>query len=316
MNFTQWKAHAKKGAVSKVTYICGDQTVLRELVVQDIKDILQVPNTEYLSLEPTDAFWELASQYSLDANANRMIVIRDADKIEDWSGLETWLAFSRSNPNNYIVFVSNLSDAPSVYSRGKRVQYVNHIEVIRTKGKFIKCSQPNDDDLISWAESFGLTSNVASYLVERTSGDTSLMYNVLQKVYIWNGSPNVRVIDLLCNEQALDSFADYLILRQKPTAYLALQSMSQMDKDKIISRLDYRLDMLMEIARLARKRMYAGDIAATTGIKIYLVNRFLPIVKDYDEQKIRYCRQILSLVDGALRDGAKTGVWEVLITLW
>lgn len=316
MNFTQWKAHAKKGAVSKVTYICGDQPVLRELVLQDIKDILQVPITEYLSVEVTDSFWELASQYSLDANANRMIVVRAADKIEDWSGLETWLAFSRSNPNNYLVFISTQADAPSVYAKGKRVQYVEHIEVIRTKGKFIKCSQPNDEDLISWSQSYGLTDNVASYLVERTSGDTALMFNVLQKVHIWNGSPNIRVIDLLCNEQALDSFADYLILRQKPTAYLALQSMSQADKDKIISRLDYRLDMLMEIARLARKRMYAGDIAASTGIKVYLVKRFLPIAKDYDEQKIKYCRQILSLVDGALRDGAKTGVWETLITLW
>jgi hypothetical protein len=62
--------------------------------------------------------------------------------------------------------------------------------------------------------------------------------------------------------------------------------------------------------------MYVGDIAATTGIKIYLVKRFMPVVKDYDDSKIRYCRQILTMIDGVHRDGAKVGIWETLITLW
>ncbi len=316
MNFTQWKSHASKKAVSKVTYICGDQSVLREIVIEDIKSILEVPVTDYLSVDSSESFWELASQYPLDANANRMVVVRDAEKIQDWSTLEVWLSFSKTNPNNYLVFVSAQSDAPSLYTKGKRTQYVEHIELIRTKGKFIRCSQPNNDDLVSWANSYGLTDNTSKHLVERTSGNTSSMVNVLQKVHIWNGAPNVKVIDLLCAEQALDSFADYLVQGQKATAYLALQTMSQADKDKIISKLDYRLDTVMEIARLARRRMYAGDIAASTGIKVYIVKKFLPVVNQYDETKIKYCRQVLALIDGHLRDGAKVGVWETLITLW
>lgn len=316
MNFTQWKAHASKKAVSKVTYICGDQPVLRELVIQDIKTILDVPVTDYLNVDYTDPFWELASQYPLDLSANRLVVVRNAEKITDWQTLAVWLSFSRINPNNYLVFVSEQSDGPTFFAKGKKAGYLEHIELIRSKGKFIKCSQPNDEDLISWAQSFGLSNSVAMYLVERVSGDTALMHSVLKKIHIWNGSPNIRVIDLLCEEQALDSFVDYLILNQKATAYLAIQSMEPSDRDKIISKLDYRLDMLMEISRLARRRMYAGDIAAQTGIKVYLVKRFLPVVKDYDERKIKYCRQIISLVDGALRNGAKVGVWETLITLW
>ncbi len=315
MNFTQWRAHAKKQAVSKVTYICGDQPVLRELVLEDIKNILEVPVTDYISVDTTEPFWELASQYPLDNKVNRLVVVRDADKVEDWKTLETWLKFSRNNPN-YLVFLSTQSDAPAVFNKGKKVQYLEHIEIIRTKGKFIKCSQPNDEDLVTWAIEYGLSSNVAEHLIERVSADVSSMFNTLKKVHIWNGSPNTKVIDLLCEEQALDSFADYLTLLDKPTAYLALQSTSQADRDKIISRLDYRLDMLMEIGKLARRRMYAGDIAAQTGIKVYLVKRFIPVVKDYDERKIKYCRQLLALIDSALRDGAKVGVWETLITLW
>jgi hypothetical protein len=318
MNFNQWRGHAAKGSVAKVTYVCGDQDALVELVIQDIKDILQVPATDYVAMDAAheQSMWSLASQYPLDPNANRLTVVRNADRIEDWSSLAAWVANSRSNPKNYLLFVSNASDAPALWGKGKRIGYADHIELIRTKGKFIKCSMPNDEDLVSWAQSYGLSKNVAMHLTERTSGDTALMLNVLRKVHIWSSSPSTKVIDLLCEEQALDSFADYLILRDKQTALLALRTMSEDDRAKIVSRLDRRLDMLTEMSKYVRKRMYAGDIAATTGIKIYLVKRFMPVVKDYDDRKIRYCRQILALVDGAVNDGVKIGAYEALIGLW
>jgi DNA polymerase III delta subunit len=318
MNFNQWKGHAAKGSVAKVTYVCGDQSALIELVIKDIKEILAVPATDYINLDAGQhqSVWEQASLYPLDPSSNRLIVVRNAEKIEDWSSLAAWLANSKINPNNHLLFVSNQADAPVLWSKGKKTGYQDYIELIRTKGKFIRCSMPNDEDLVSWAQTYRLTKSVAEHLVERTSGDTALMLNVLRKVHIWNSSPNTKVIDLLCEEQALDSFADYLILRDKKTAYIALQTMSDDDRAKIVSRLDYRLDMLTEIGKYVRKRMYAGDIAATTGIKVYLIKRFAPVVKDYDERKIRYCRQVLALVDGAVNDGVKIGAYEALITLW
>jgi len=318
MNFNQWKGYADKSAVSKVTYCCGDQPALIEIVLDDIKNILQVPVTDYIDIDAkTDgSMWEAASQYPLDPDANRLVVVRNSEYIQDWSGLEEWLKQSRNNPNNYLLFLSYSSDAPANYIKGKRVNYQGHIELIRTKGKFIKCSQPNDEDLVKWCKSFGLSEVSASYLTERTSGDTSVILNVLRKVHVWNGSPSPKALELLCQEQALDSFADYLILRDKKAASTALLTMSDEDKGKIISRLDHRLDVVMEIGYCVRKRMYAGDIAASTGIKIFLVKRFMNISKEYDNKKIKYCRQLLAMIDGVVRDGVKVGAWETLITLW
>jgi len=318
MNFNQWKGHAEKLSVSKITYCCGDQTALVEIVVDDIRNILNVPITDYIEIDAKSniSMWEAASQYPLDPNVNRLVVVRNAEAINDWEPLYEWFAATRGNTSNYLLFVSYQSDAPAVFAKGKRTSYEDHIEFIRTKGKFIKCSQPNDEDLVKWALSYGLSQQAAQHLVDRSSGDTSVMLEVFHKVHVWNGSPNVRAIDLLCDEQALDSFADYLILRDKPTAYLALQAASPEDRAKIITRLDYRLDMMMEIGKYVRRRMYAGDIAATTGIKIYLVKRFTPVVKDYDDRKIRQHRQLLAMIDAASKDGAKVGVWETLIALW
>jgi DNA polymerase III delta subunit len=318
MNFNQWKNYADKQAVSKVTYVCGDQPALVELVVEDIVNILQVPVTDFVELDAkTDnMLWEKASQYPLDPAANRLTIVRNAEAVQSWSELTDWLSQSRANPSNYLLLVSNQSDAQAIFAKGKRVGYTEHIELIRTKGKFIKCSQPNDEDLINWARRYGLTASGAQHIVERTSGDTSLMLDVFRKLNVWNGAPSNKALDLLCEEQALDSFADYLILRDKKSAIMALKTMSEEDKAKIITRLDYRLDTVMEIARHVRRRMYAGDISAATGIKIYIVKRFTAISKEYDDKKIRYCRQLLALIDSALKDGAKVGVWETLVTLW
>jgi hypothetical protein len=318
MNFNQWQKYAAKNDVARVTYCCGNEETLVELVVSDIKRILDVDATNYINIDlPKSApLWELASQYPLDPKANRLVVVRNAEQFDDWTGLTDWVANARINPRNYIVFVSYASDAPAIFVRGKKQSYVDYIELIRTKGKFIKCSTPNDEDLMLYIQSSGLSKLSAEFLIERTSGDVNAIFDVLKKIDVWNGSPTPKALSLLCEEQALDSFADYLILRDKRSAYLSLTNMSEEDKSKIISRLDYRLDTLMEIGRCVRRRMFDGDIAAATGVKIYLIKRFKSVVKDYDDRKIRYCRQLLTMIDGIQRDGANTGTWEALITLW
>lgn len=316
MNFSQWKGYAAKQDVSKITYICGEQTALVELVIADIVDILQVPSTDFISVEGTAPIWELASQYPLDPESNRLILVRDAELIEDWTGLHYWLSSSRVNPKNYVILVSNEPDAPSIFSKGKKVGYEEHIETIKTKGKFIRCSMPNDNDLVAWVESFGLTKTSAEYLVNRLSGDVESLLNVVRKTTVWEGSPSPKALGLLCDELALDSFADYIIAKDKKNAYLALEVMSEEDKLKALVHLNYKLNNLYEISTCLKKRMFDNDIASNTGIKIYIVKQLKAFAKDYDNNKIKYCRQLIAMTDSALRDGARIGVMETLITLW
>lgn len=318
MNFNQWRNYAAKGDVSKITYICGDQPTLVEIVLDDIKKILDVPVTDYMSVDASQGVnvWDIASQYPLNPEGNRLTVVRNADKFSDWDDLSAWLSVSRNNPKNFLVFVSALPDAPGVFDRGKKVSYASHIELIRAKGKLIKCSKPNDEDLIKWCESSGLSNESAQFVVERTSGDVSAILSVLKKVKVWKGSPNKNAVALFCEEQALDSMADYLILGEKRAALLALQDIKPDEYSRVISRLDTRLDYMLDINRCVIRRMYANDIAQATGIKIYLVNKFKSVAKDYDFGKVKQRRQVITLIDSHLRSGAKTGLMEALVALW
>jgi DNA polymerase III delta subunit len=318
MNFNQWRNYAEKKDVSKVTYVCGEQNSLVELVIDDIKSILQVPATDYASVDAScsDNVWEIASQYPLDPNTNRLTIVRNADKLNSWNELSEWLAHSRNNPKNFLLFVSNLSDAPSVFSKGKRVGYFEHIELIRSKGKLVKCSTPNEEDLISWIQSYGLSRDSSQFLAARTSSNISQILMVLKKVRIWNGSPNKNALALLCDDLALDSFADYLILQDKQAAFKSLKTMDSQDVQRTIARLDSRLDMMLDLQRCLVRRMYDGDIAQATGIKIFLIKKFKHVAKDYTFAKVKQRRQLLAIIDAHLRNGAKVGILESLITLW
>lgn len=316
MNFTQWKGHAAKKDVARVTYVCGDEYTLIELVLKDIKDILDAPITDYIDVDYSAKFWDMISQVPLDPHVNRLVVVRKAELIQDWEPLYEWYSISRANPKNFLVFVSQQSDGPATFNKGKKVAYLDHIEFIRSKGKFIKCTQPNENDLVIWGKSFGLTEDAAQYLVQRTSLNVNSMYNVLKKVRIWNGSPNPKALALLCDELALDSFTDYLMLRDKAKAHLALTTMTDAEKFYIPVKLDRQLDTIMQISNYVQRRVYAQDIASATGIKIYTIKKLSPLVKDYDIKKIQYCRQLLTMVDSVARQGARTGVWETLISLW
>lgn len=317
MNFNQWKTHAAKKNVSRVTYCCGEEQTLVELVLQDIKSILDVPDTDYVEVDASSDFWATASIYPLDDTVNRLVVIRNAEKVISWQYLAEWLIQSKNNPQTYLLFLSYDADAPSIYSKGKRVQYQEHIDLIRTKGKFIKCSTPNDEDMLNWVRgSSNLSEPTAKHLLDRAAGDIDTIYSVLKKLDVWQGSPNSKVIDLLCPANPTESFVDAIVLRNRQEAFTALAQMTDEDKSKIIARLDARLDMIYELGKHVRRRTYHGEIAASTGIKIFLVKKFANASVDYDFKKVKHCRQVLAVVDAAYRQGVKTGLWETIIALW
>jgi len=316
VNFNQWKTHAEKSSVAKVTYCCGDQTALVEIVVDDIRRILDVPATDYVEVSGSseELIWDALAAYPLDPSANRLILVRDCDQISDWTLFFDWFSASRGKSSTYLLLVSYASDAPCTYVKGKKSGYVEHIEFIKSKGKLIKCSQPNEEDLLSWAQSYGLSQASAQHLIHRVAGDTSSMLDVFRKVHLWRGSPNTKVIDLLCEDKPLDSFVDNLLLGDKKAA--AKTDFHEEDFGKVINQLDKRLDVILEITKYVVRRVYPSDIATSTGINVFIVKKYTPLVKDYNVSKIKQRRQLLAILDSKYKEGVKEGLWEVLIALW
>src|SRR6188768_688344 len=102
-SYAQWRHSADKGQVARVTWLCGDQRILVEEVIEETKRLLGVSEFDYVPLSAESdslvAIWDAAYQFSLDPEASRLVLVREADKITEWSALARWFADSRHMVN-------------------------------------------------------------------------------------------------------------------------------------------------------------------------------------------------------------------------
>lgn len=318
-NYSQWRASADKGQVAKVTWLCGDQRVLVEEVIEQTKKILDVSDFDYITLwAESDSelmLWDSAYQYPLEPEAKRFIVVRQADSIKNWIPLEKWVADSKFLGATYLMFVSDEADYP--ISQGAEQEYSPHIEFIKQKGKLVKCSMPKQADVIAWIKrNSKLNDFSANFLYERCGSDLSAVANVCRKSQMFKADPGSQVLAELSREYASQDFSDCLIYQNKKAAMLDLPNIPESDYSRIVGQLYSKLDLLYALHRAGPNFSTTRELSEATGIKIFLVTKYLQASKDYDRSKVTACRNILTVVDDALQRNAVTGVMELLVAMW
>jgi DNA polymerase III delta subunit len=316
--YTQWRAGADKGDLRRVTWVCGDQGVLVDEVVQTIRTRL-ASTGESLAFtagtDPEPVIWAAANQFPLQPGATRLIVIRSAEKITTWEPLTRWLTQTRALTTSYLLFVAAQPDFAASTVDGKRTGLLPHLELIKNRGRIVRCATPNDHDAITWARRRApISESAARHLLTRTGGDLTAAGAVLDKLALFP-APTITPagIDALVEPAPASSFTDALLAGDKPAALRAATAMTDRDTAAAISLLDTRLDTLAALCTATRAGQSAREII---GINPYLVRQYLPIGRHYDPRRCVYARRVLAVCDGALRRGARTGVIEALVALW
>lgn len=320
--FTQWRAWASKGDLRKVTYVCGDEPFLVERVVEDIRSIVNPPTTDYVVYDAgstvDSAIWVEALHAPLDPQANRLVVVRSAERFQDWAFLSQWFIITKNSSSIYLVFVSNEPDVPTTLAAdGKSYKTTDYIELIQSKGRVVKCSLPAEEDLANWlVDDYGLSYESADFLVKHASGNLHSMINVCRKAKVFNASPRPAILAQLCAEESHDTFVDSLIVGDKKSAMRAIRDLDESAYSRQIGMLDSRLELIQDLASLEAKRLSLREMCAEPGMKPFLVRKFLPCAKKYSEAKVAYCRQLLVIADHAIQSGARKGVLETLVAMW
>ncbi len=319
-NYSQWRVSADKGQVAKVTWLCGDQRILVEEVIEETKKILNVSEFDYLPLsaesDPEMAIWDSAYQYSLDPEGSRLTLVRQADFIKDWSPLEKWLQDSKNLSSNYLLFVSDEADYPT-NSDLKNPEILPHIEMIRRRGKAVRCSMPSQAEVIAWIKRNSTFSDYsANFLFDRCGSDLAAVANVCKKSKLFKADPGSQVISQLSDEYASQSFADSLIFLNKKQALLELPNIPITDYSRVVGQLYSRLDTLYALHKAGPNFNTTRELAEATSIKLFLVTKYLQAAKSYDVTKVTNCRNTLTVIDDALQRNATDGAMELLVSLW
>lgn len=317
--YAQWRTAADKGEVRRVTWVCGEQVVLVEEVVDTIRDLLKASDLDFVSLvageDPDREIWAAAHQFPMVPGANRLIQVRNAERVKRWEPLEEWIAASRTLPNSFLLFISRDPDIPVTSVEGKKVPKP-WIEAMRApKGHVVRCAMPNEHDATAWAKRRGpLDEEMARYLLTRAGGNLALAASVCAKLNLCDARvPGPKVIDELCREVPTDQFVESVLLLKKRDALLAAAGMDARDYRRAILTLDHRLDLLATLNRALRTGQTVRDLV---GVPPFLVRQFWPVAKHYDERRCLYNRQLLAVVDSAHKIGARDGVLEAIVALW
>lgn len=318
--YAQWRTSLDKGKVAKVTWVCGDQRVLVEEVVEDTKKFLEITEFDYVSLsaqtDSTLAIWDSVYQYSLSPDANRLVVVRDAESVSDWSPLDRWFIDSKNIVGTYLLLVSNQHDYP-VDPQSKSGDLLPHTELIRAKGKVVKCSMPSDEELFNWIKRNSRFSDMsARYLIGRTDRDLVSIMNICRKSMMFSSDPGQHVISQLTKQISHRGFSDCLLFGDKKAALLELEHLPVEEYTREVSSLYSRLGALSTLWKSVPNFNSSKELVQATGLKAYLVYKYSAIAKNYDPTKVSKCRNVLTIVDDALQRRATDGAMELLVALW
>lgn len=319
--YAQWRHAADKGEVRRVTFVCGDQRVLAEEVVDTVRELVKPGELDYLPYvagEDRDLeIWAAAHQYPLTPGAPRLVTVRSAQKLRDWKPLTGWLqAAGRALSTSHLLFVSDDPDVPYDVVAGKRVARAHIAAMKAPKGHVVRCGMPNEVDAVSWVRrrSPGLDEEMARYLLVRVGGNLMQAGAVAAKLALFErGNPGPKVIDQLTREAPADDLVTSLVAGNKRAALLAAAGIDPGEYRRVVTLLDRRLDLMSVIGRAARTGLGPREVL---GHPPYLVRQFWPYARHYDERRCAQSRRVLAVVDEVLSTGARDGVLEALIALW
>lgn len=310
--FTQWRTAADRGIVKRITWVCGSEVVLREEVIDFIRSKVKPEPGDYIALDASDTperdVWAACNQYPADPSAPRLVLVRDAERLKNEDPFLSWIGEMRLMPTVYLVFVA---DEPDLDTNKP------HLAAIRDSGTIVRCATPNEDDLVKWVQRRArgrITVNDAHHLLTRVGGDLGKAANVLAKAAVFEGTVTESAIDLLVSESPGAEFADLLVQLRKQQALLAAEAVARDDYPRMIGLLDVRLDLLSRLNRQIRNRATMRDMARET--PAFVVHQLLPAAREYDDSRVRRCRQVLAVVDDGVRSGARDGALEALVACW
>jgi DNA polymerase III delta subunit len=313
-SWRQWRTAVDAGDLRRVTWVAGDQPVLVEEVVATTRSKLNPSDLDYVSLSYGPAFerevWAAANQFPLTPGANRMVLVRDADKLTRWGQLELWLKNTRALPGVYLVFVS---DKPEQLGTNKGVPA--HLAAIRApRGFIVRATGLNEDDAVAWVQSrSNLDTTLAKYLLTRTGGNLTDAAAVCAKLALFDQGAGSATINALVAESSSDDFTDNLIAGDKRRALLGLPDLDHTDRIRAIALLDSRLDLL---ERLHRMKIAGRSWREASGISPFLLRQYMPHANGYDPDTCTHRRQVLAVLDDVVRRGINDGVLEALVALW
>jgi DNA polymerase III delta subunit len=322
-----WTSFDRKRQVRQITWVGGPERVLVEEVVDQISHALATETweitTHIVGTVSERVIWAELDQLPLN-DSTRLVIVRNVEKILDWTRFISWVRHRMSNPQTFVILVSNEERVPMIEPenkrRGDKARPADHIAALTNKGHVIECrpfTANTAKHAVSWVQSkLRVSKTVAGHLLNRANGDLRLVRDVCVKLAVFDGEITLTTINEILAQQPRDSFANAMLSLDRETALLALEKIPAGDYSRVIGQLDSQLDFAHRVHDLLIQHKTNIEIARDVGKLSFLLPDVLPVAKHYDQKRVLRIRKLLAYADEAVRGGVRDSVLETVVLNW
>jgi DNA polymerase III delta subunit len=307
-----------RGDLKRVYWVCGAERRLVEEVVDLIVKRVHANPVNDVRMSAVDVpdrdVWAAMNQYPA-AGEERLVLVRDAERIRHWEQLQGWYDTRALRPTK-AVFVSNEASTDTE---------PDHMRLIVGKGRFVRCGPMAEQrHLVEMLKAHApITDQAAKLLLRVTRGNVSASLDFLSKCALFSGAIDERVIRALATPVPADDFVDAVVEFRGADAMEAARRVDPDRYSAIIGLLESRLEALSKLYRAIRRADRLQDrgartreILRTSRIEPFIVSQLIGVARRYDQAQVRTCIQALALVDERAAEGESDLILEVLAALW
>jgi hypothetical protein len=314
--FSQWH---KIRRLAPVTWVCGPEPVLAREVEAEFRAHHEPGETWALwagENEAGDVWDELLTEPGL---SRRLTIVHEAEKLGQ---LERMDQLTQGSPDGAsVVFISAAGDFDRAEEDGKKV-LAPHLETLKAckDGQMIRCCAPSKPEdraalVASWWPGASLA--LGRQVLDRCGENLTWARETCAKATAAGLGADEKYLTTVCEPELGTQFAELLIARDKAGALKAVSQASPGEIALGLGLLASRLRALGALSEAKRRGARSStDLAIKTHLDRWLISKLAAFAQPYDIARVRRCRELLALADSHRRQGAQTGVAEMVIALW
>lgn len=302
-------------------WVCGEEPVLRSLVTDQIVAMYgALPyNTFRLSAReiPESEIWAHLNQHPLDSEQKRLLVVTDAERLEQPIRLEGWLAENQRTRNKNVCAIF-VADEPDLTSPLYKVLNASSSAV------YVRCTLPKApedrekravDMICSWGRINPINARV---LYEHVGGDLYEARAVMQKAgFFPEAEVNVGAIRVLAQPRVQDEIVWNLISGRRKAAADALAAGTDVPVGKVLATLAAHLEYLGRLYDLMSLPTFSiADAARRLDIRQQYVRLLSPHARLYPANEVTRRLYLLARLDHLYQQGARDGILEAVVAGW
>ena len=325
-------------------YLCGNAPVWVEEALDKLRvasPALQVDRYVYWASQT--ALYDIVNElntYPLSPDGHRLIVVRDAEAITDWTDILEWLT-SKAFPKTTLIAISSeprfdtavpFKAQTCLRGHDKKQHEAGKGKVVCTTCQGWKKKFSTSGRIYEFNQTFTeagkrvavdyirrqgpISTEAAKHLLDRVGWDLAVGKAVMWKLSLFDTAITPPVIDVLTPALPSSEYVSALEGGRRGEAATLARTIGPEEHSRIIGQLEADLWHLQRLHTIAARGLGPRELASS-GVPYVTIERLRPAAGHYHPAKVEECRAGLMMADNVRQTyGASTGLLEVLAAIW